>query len=257
MQNQINSIEDIGQSQNSSLLRLGPDRSIRNNRQPPAQGSHESTQGNIQQQPVSPAVGVSLIPSSTTTQAGLPRQRIKWTGAMNEQIFRSYLKVTNLGNQVIGYRQQIHQLFIQKFPQFNHLTEQRIADQRRAIERNNLISEPTRQRITTEVEFEIQFEDSNQSNNIAETLEISIPAISSPSTTREGSPIQDNHHILRQNSELNQHHTPVYEDDIFLGLNEEFNVALIEYQGSDPTCRPKLPRQNTTLKLTLLTTIVN
>jgi hypothetical protein len=78
------------------------DRSIRNNRLPPAQGSRELTQGNTQQQPVSSVVSVSLIPSSTTTQAGLPRQRINWTGAMNEQIFHSFLKVTNLGNQVIG-----------------------------------------------------------------------------------------------------------------------------------------------------------
>uniref|UniRef100_A0A6P7FIA7 Uncharacterized protein LOC114328223 n=1 Tax=Diabrotica virgifera virgifera TaxID=50390 RepID=A0A6P7FIA7_DIAVI len=101
-----------------------------------------------------PAEGAALDHQPALTQAGRPRQRMKWTVSINENILRFYYKVTNLGQETIGYRQQLYAEFCRTYPDIQ-VSEQRVSDQYRVIIRNNLIPETRRNSIKSEVEREI------------------------------------------------------------------------------------------------------
>uniref|UniRef100_A0A6P7H3N9 Uncharacterized protein LOC114345718 n=1 Tax=Diabrotica virgifera virgifera TaxID=50390 RepID=A0A6P7H3N9_DIAVI len=79
---------------------------------------------------------------------------MKWTVSINENILRFYYKVTNLGQETIGYRQQLYAEFCRTYPDIQ-VSEQRVSDQYRVIIRNNLIPETRRNIIRSEVEREI------------------------------------------------------------------------------------------------------
>jgi hypothetical protein len=68
-----------------------------------------------------------------TTKAGLPRQRRKWTDEINQFLLCCYLRTTKSEKELVGYRQRIHQQFKTKYPQWQNITEQRLAEQLRAI----------------------------------------------------------------------------------------------------------------------------
>jgi hypothetical protein len=91
------------------------------------------------------------------TKVGLPRQCRKWIDEINQFLLCCYLRTTKLEKELIGYRQRIHQQFQTKYPQWQNITEQRPADQLRAIRRNNLTPET----IVNETEEEVRMEQRN------------------------------------------------------------------------------------------------
>lgn len=88
-------------------------------------------------------------PSNTQTQ------RMRWTTEYNETIIRAYFRITNLETDITAYRPQLHQSFIETFPHLSHLSEQRIADQRRVIMNNKLLTQERLDHIRQEIEAEL------------------------------------------------------------------------------------------------------
>lgn len=62
--------------------------------------------------------------ASTSTKAGKSRERMQWTNEINEHIMCYYYMIIKLESYCLRYRSK----FIEKFPQFPHLTERRIAE---------------------------------------------------------------------------------------------------------------------------------
>jgi hypothetical protein len=71
----------------------------------------------------------------------------------NEFILRCYYRVTDLETNLTGYR-HLHALFIERYPEWSDLTEQRTADQCRVIKRNKLVPDLIANNVKEEVERE-------------------------------------------------------------------------------------------------------
>ena len=81
----------------------------------------------------------SVSPSQLgTTKAGKTRHRMQWTHEMNVAIMRSFYEIT-IPNPDTPYRKTLYEKFKEQYPRIN-VTEQRIADQKRTIGKNKLIS---------------------------------------------------------------------------------------------------------------------
>ena len=98
--------------------------------------------------------------TTSTTRAGLPRQRIQWTTQMNKEVLRCFYLATKLETQLHVYRPLLRDLFLRSFPELNHLSEQNIADRRRAIVKKNLLSVTEINDIRTHVSQELRAENS-------------------------------------------------------------------------------------------------
>lgn len=173
---------------------------------------------------VSAATQVNL---PLTTKAGLPRKRMKWTAELNSFIMRSYFKITKMETDLTTYRYALHRAFVEKYPELQHLTEQRIADQRRAILTKNLLAAPVLQQIRAEVLLELQGEDVLPSTENAPDGD--HIGVDENNTENDTNPDRDNN-------------TQIDMDD---RVTTEFSRALAEFDGTDPTRRPKLPKLRT------------
>lgn len=146
---------------------------------------------------------------------------MKWTDQLNEFIVRAYYRVTNLEEEIHGFRTRLHEEFIARFPELRHLTEQRIADQYRVIIRNNRVPQPTRLRIRQEVEREL-----NRQNNTTPQ----VPRRSRRSTIVLRISNANQSLNVQESSELDQEATDVFQE------------ALTEYGELDAFSRPTLPK---------------
>ena len=130
-------------------LRMDLTRSQNNN----ASSQDGASQRGFPQNP--PAENVEQQLPAAPIEADAPVRRKRWTNEENQQLIRTYYKVTRLETDRTMYRQRLHANFIQKFPYLNHLNEQRIADQRRAIIVRNLLPPLTLEQIKEEVRREL------------------------------------------------------------------------------------------------------
>lgn len=89
------------------------------------------------------------------TKLGKARQRMKWTTEVNEYILRTYYLITSLETNCKHYRDTLHRLFNEEFPDVE-VCAQRIADQRRAIVKNHLLTQERIDEIRREVELDLQ-----------------------------------------------------------------------------------------------------
>lgn len=84
------------------------------------------------------------------TKLGKERIRMKWTTEVNEFILRTYYQITNMETQCKHYRDTLQRLFNEEFPDVE-VCAQRIADQRRAIVKNHLLTQERIDEIRREV----------------------------------------------------------------------------------------------------------
>lgn len=89
------------------------------------------------------------------TKLGKARIRMKWTTEVNEYILRTYYTITQLETNCKHYRDTLHRHFSDEFPDVE-VCAQRIADQRRAIVKNHLLTQERIDEIRREVEVELQ-----------------------------------------------------------------------------------------------------
>lgn len=232
-----------GATAGSDSMRDGGGRLL--NRRAPAGSPEETTADNNQcRHPTSSpqhstaAESVSQV-MPETTKAGKVRQRMKWTSEINEYIMRCYYRITNLESDATSYRQQLYLDFQQKFPNIN-VTEQRIADQRRVIVRNNLIPGAILERIKQEVALSLQ----NSSDAIQ--IENNTNAQSQVNDTNRIVPDTEENHNITVDSERTQAH-----EETELGNRESSHINkladcmeehLLKYTGMNPTKRPRIPK---------------
>lgn len=112
------------------------------------------------------------------TKLGKERIRMKWTTDVNEYILRTYYTITNMETNCKHYRDTLHRLFNEAYPDVE-VCAQRIADQRRAIVKNNLLPQERIEQIRQEVEQLLQDSESGSGGTLV-TLSLPPPP---PTTT--------------------------------------------------------------------------
>ena len=177
----------------------------------------ESIVPTITNQPAASALSAN---QPATTKAGKPRQRMQWNNEMNENLMRCYYNVTQGESNITGFRIGLHREFTALYPQLNHLTEQRLADQRRMIIKTNklpqsLLNELKQQALPTE--------NMEPSPEIIQTEQI-IP-----------SPTPSN--IEQERIESTENNNNINDDTL-----NTFRIAFETFNNTDPTRRPKLPK---------------
>lgn len=214
------------------------DREGRSNTQP----DHDDEPAIEQRTPAERSVSPAML---GTTMAGKPRQRMKWTTEINEYIMRCYYNITKNETDVGAYRLLLHQAFLQKYPE-RQVTEQRIADQRRAIVQRNLVSEARLAQIRQEVARELhlyevedpELQPEHEVEDLVPQLEPMLPDM-----------------VLEPPVALHFEGEP--EDQTVRNLLLEFRSAMIEFEGTNPLIRPSITRQNSSKKLANATAIMN
>lgn len=163
---------------------------------------------------------------STTTD----KQRMRWSNEYNEAIIRIYYKITELETNKTVYRTILHQEFTNKYPSLTHLTEQRIADQRRAIINNKYINDVRLAQIKQEVAEELHIVLS-QNNPIRQT--------------------GDTHSNTRTQSRSNTEYPNTSNTQISPHI---YPATTINSQTTDPIYFNSTPTQNDMVTLTLIDT---
>lgn len=208
-----------------------------------------------------------------TTLAGKSRQRMKWTHEINCELLRSYYIVTHCETNLSAYRPQLHQKFIETFPELSHISEQRLADQIRVIHKNNRIPleerENIKQSVTQTVDADRFYNNDNDhtitnttqnhvlTNNIqnhentdlhelhinTQNTQSNIPTTSNITheTYTESTQLtsqEHNENNLLQNTESLSQEAPIQYNTI----ENTFNEMLIKFTGTEPTLRPMIPK---------------
>ena len=198
------------------------------------------------------------------------RQRICWTNNHNETIMKIYYKITELETNKTAYRRTLHQQFINIFPELSHVTEQRIADQRRLIVNNKKISSTRLNEIREEVTLEIRPSNVQNLNSstysgqynttLNRTNDPSFNVDSSLSTSDTILPLtyisfdKDNIQNILGDADNSLIET-VKERDA--NIDNTFQEALQFYTDTDPTNRNYIPKQKSTKKLARIVNYVN
>jgi hypothetical protein len=156
-----------------------------------------------------------------TTKTGKPRQHIQCSDEMNTFIMRQYYIITKLETIKIEYRRELQDRFMRQYPEMD-ISEQRIADQRRAIITEGLISKPWLDDIKAQV---------------AETFkETNV-------NTEEGAtqPTDETEH-KEESCSLEKPQT--VENPQLDKIRTEFYKALKEIEATDPSTRYQIPKQS-------------
>lgn len=177
-----------------------------------------------------------LMPSTSTTKAGLPRRRMQWTTQLNEDVMRSYYESTKLETMLTGYRTQMHALFISKHPELSNLTEQRIIDQKRSIMVSRKITDTRLQQLKSEIalkqhqEVTQEVEEENEQQEIQTNINPLNPFNETFTET------QTNNNQVNQVNVLNE------DDADTQALTHNLRKNIVKWKGTEPNKRPKIPK---------------
>lgn len=165
---------------------------------------------------------------------------MKWTLDLNVFIIRAYFQLTRLETDMTAYMERLYQAFVEKYPDIP-VTAQRIADQRRVIIRNKLLSD--------EMIAQIK-------NEVAREQVIDQPASPPSPTDVPGNPVEEED---RNQSERRAESESVFREcpDFIGGIRDMFAVNMQEYMGMDPTRRPRIPKQKTSKKFARIVEALN
>ena len=192
--------------------------------------SHRATTA----EPVSQG-GNPILPE--TTLAGKRRVRMKWSQDINIFLMRTYYKLTRLETDKAAYRDKMYQAFVENYPTIP-VTAQRIADQRRSIVNNKLLSNDILDRIKREVASEQEASPGQELNRQERSPCISI---------NDASTEQMNDQEDLENSGTKDPDKKG-DNECVTHLDDMFRAAMQEYMGTDPTKRPRIPRQKSSRK---------
>ncbi|XP_030760815.1 uncharacterized protein LOC115885926 [Sitophilus oryzae] len=182
--------------------------------------------------PSSSAEPDTPVPTEDGTNPTVRRK--KWTNAENSEIMRLYYKVTNLETDFTMYRGKLYAQFIKVFPNLKHLSEQRIADQRRTIVSRNLLSQETLARIKEQIRLEIN-----------------------PETTIDIPPQPPQSESIREAETETALPTEITLPTEQTQLDYLYESNLIKFYGSNPNLRPSLPKIKYTAQTTTIIERVN
>jgi hypothetical protein len=210
----------------------------------------QTVNGNTQQQEVAPAVSASQL-NFGTTQAGKHRQRRQWSNEINLFLLRYYFNITNLENNMTGYRHTLYQQFVNKYPEWSAVTEQRLSDQITAIKRKNLV--PQTVISNTEEEIRQQLE---QKSERRETENVEMPEVTERTEQEEeiGIVTVNENETLIKGREQNLDEMKV---NLSGEVRDRFIETLIKYEDIEPSQRLALPRVQKSDQLTTIIKILN
>jgi len=149
------------------------------------------------------------------------QKRMKWTHEMNTLIMREYYRSTRLETNMTDYRNKIYLAFKSKYPELN-VTEQRIADQRRYISKNNKISPIELQEIKEQVALQI---------SLSETQELEIPLETVEIVTEIEQTVNNSENTDNSNATINRE-----------TAENELKRSFEQYKDFGIEFRPKLPK---------------
>ncbi|CAG4934599.1 unnamed protein product [Colias eurytheme] len=201
--------------------------------------------------------------SNTGTQIG---QRMKWTKEYNESILKIYLRITQLESNKTAYRKLLHEEFIATHPELGHLSEQRIADQRRAIINNKYITDNRLAEIKQEISNELKIQ--NRENNYSQSLgtqpqqQLEAANINNTYTSHEEANIHTEEQALSGDNTLQELTAPIYNTtettvDLNQKIESTFHEAEQLFANTDPTSRPFIRRQKLTKKFSTIVQYIN
>ncbi|KAH9631304.1 hypothetical protein HF086_012555 [Spodoptera exigua] len=200
----------------------------------------------------------SPTPHNTETNHSSSR-RMRWTDHLNETIMKSYYRLTKLETDFTTYRSLLHQDIISKCPSIAHLSAQRLADQRRSIVNNQLLSTDRLNEIREEVRNELSSINTYSSDNttaqqaIHETLTqptLLVTNTADIQLTTAPNTIDQNTQQLAQNS-------LTLSAEITKQLEEMYSETYHKLKSSDPTTRPYIPKLRPSRKLAAITSCLN
>jgi hypothetical protein len=167
---------------------------------------------------------------------------------MNEFVIKTYFRVTRCETNTTGWRQELHQTFVREYPSLS-VTEQNIADRRSAIIRRQLISPTNIECIKVEVQMELAASGGDFDTNDDQPDDIQVIAAQ---VTNDTPPIdQPTTDVPTEDA----HHQPF--EGLTQQLEEQFYIALVEFDGHDICDHPSLPKQNNSRHLIRLTNAMN
>lgn len=192
------------------------------------------------------AASASDEQTQQTTQAGRPRQRIKWTTQMNKDVIHCYMVSTELESNTRNYRGEMLKLFLDKYPELQpKVNTQNIVDRKRAIITTKLLSateiEDIKQKILRSthqiepaqdedrIEREMGAEETENLNNIQEEQQ----------QNEEREPTEP---IIEIDNQDMQNNEPDIPDNVALTAENHFRTAVIEFVGTDPIKRVPIPK---------------
>ncbi|KAF9801444.1 hypothetical protein SFRURICE_013224, partial [Spodoptera frugiperda] len=204
-----------------------------------------------------------IYTNSTTTdsqQSTNSSTRLKWTEDINEAIIKEYYKITHIETNRTAYRKQLHTTITQQFPVIAHVSEQRIADQRRVILNNRLISEERLEEIKREVRnsLSIQIPQNTQHDNIS----------ANSTNVNASNPISEYDQIGLQNSTSDNTNTDtttlqdetttiLVDETLDTKIEKTFEEIYQKYLYTDPTQRPFIPKQKTSKRFAHIISYLN
>ena len=195
-------------------------------------------------------------------------ERMAWPTEINEMIMRFYYIVTEGETNLTAYRKKLHEKFTYHFTHLSHLSEQRIADQRRVIVYNKLISTERLQAIKDQVEEEQRLLNTNTTNDSqTETIEEYTDHIINIDTHNSFEILveeQDHEETILENSQTqntqlhtgqrrlnNQYRRIINNRDVNAQeIESHFKTNLEKFINTNPTKRPYIPKLKVTRKLT-------
>ncbi|KAF9810994.1 hypothetical protein SFRURICE_000062, partial [Spodoptera frugiperda] len=206
---------------------------------------------------------LQLHPRTTETHItqNKTQSRMRWTNEQNEGIMRSYYRVTDLGRNETVYRKRMYDDFISNFPSLAHLTEQRVADQRRAIINNKYISSDKLNSLKAQVAEELLLLNPNsQDNRYTDTQAISNNIPNTQLAHNTVYSIDEPNTQTLDNTEINIIET-VPNPEINLerdsSIDETFQQALTHYKNTSPINRSYIPKQKPSKNLARLINYFN
>lgn len=242
-----------------SMRTVGDQIPVRNLIGLPEEATHNNNSPSMQITEHQPPVLRALSRNTTTTtQTGLPRQRIKWTPEMNKSVIRCYFIATKIETEMHVYRPQMRSLFLQQFPDLSRITEQNLADRKRAIMTKQLLTMPEIQEVKQQAEHHltahIQTEHTEQHEDLpAASIHESEADEAAENNTHSPSEVGE----PTSNTNEDRENDPNPNTDVVSALRENFRAALTIYENSDPLLRDGIPRLYNNNKVNELAEMVN
>lgn len=202
---------------------------------------------------------VVLMSNKGSTKMGKARQRLQWTAEMNQHVMRCYYKITELETNKTVFRKKLYEMFNQRYPDYG-LTEQRVADQKRAIEIHKYITTSELEEIKEEVRGELQRE---KEVELVIALPCGLETGENDITTTHKSAetqLEESHPHAEGNgkgSDEDDQRPTTDSEEWRAKMGQEFETAWIQFAGMDPERRPAIPKQKVTWKLKEATKAIN
>ncbi|KAH9629609.1 hypothetical protein HF086_002545 [Spodoptera exigua] len=170
--------------------------------------------------------------------------RLKWTDDINEAIIREYFKITHVETNKTAYRKQLHTTITQQFPIIAHVSEQRIADQRRVILNNRLVSDDRLEQIKREVRDYLSTQSIQNTQRDTTILNTSNPGGNASMDTGTTS----------QDETIN---TILVDETLDTKIQKTFEEIYYKYLSTDPSNRPFIPKQKTSKRFAHIISYLN